>query len=450
MVEAMDITIVGTGYVGLVTGACFAEIGHTVACLDTDADKIETLRSGGVPIFEPGLEDLIAANVAAGRLSFTTAYDECVPQSTAIFIAVGTPSLPLGEADMGHVEDALAMLAPHVVDGTTIVMKSTVPVGATGQMQELFSRLAPDTDVSFASNPEFLKQGEAVQDFLSPDRIIVGTADERAEQTLRSIYGPMIDRGVAAVFTDTASSELTKYASNSFLAVKLSFINEMADLCDQTGASITDVARGMGLDSRISASFLQAGPGYGGSCFPKDTQALVHTSNVHGSPSRIVASAVDVNRNRRAAMIDRIVQHLGGTVSGKSIGVLGITFKANTDDLRESPAIEIVRGLVGLGADVTVYDPQGMPGAESLLSGVSYAADSYGALEGADAAVILTEWPEFASLDLDRVRKVLASPIVIDLRNLYATGDMEAAGIEYRSIGRPPSRSAVDSALPSV
>jgi UDPglucose 6-dehydrogenase len=445
----MNITIIGTGYVGLVTGSCLAEFGHTVTCLDTDLDKIETLQSGGVPIYEPGLESLIKTNVEAGRLSFTTDYSECVPVSDAVLVAVGTPSLPTGEADLRHVEAALRMLAPHVSNGTTIVMKSTVPVGSTRQMNELFTSFAPNSDVSFASNPEFLKQGAAVEDFLSPDRIVVGAADERAERTLRAIYGTMIDRGVAAVFTDMASSELTKYASNAFLAVKLSFINEMADLCDQTGASITDVAKGMGLDSRISASFLQAGPGYGGSCFPKDTQALVHTGNIHGSPSRIVSSAVDVNRNRRSAMIERIVKDLGGNISGRSLAALGITFKANTDDLRDSPAVEIVRGLVGLGATVTVYDPQGMDGATSLLSGVTYATDSYSALEGADAAVILTEWPEFGSLNLVRVRTLLASPKIIDLRNLYSPKDMEAAGIEYHSVGRPLSRTTAESSSPS-
>jgi len=435
----VNVTIVGSGYVGLVTGACLAELGHTVTCLDTDADRIAELRSGHVPIFEPGLDELVRLNTEQGRMSFSTEYGDSVPGATAILIAVGTPSLPTGAADLSGVEMALRMLAPHISSGSTIVMKSTVPVGANNQMQEVFQQLAPDKDVSFASNPEFLKQGAAVADFMSPDRIVVGTADERAEQTLRSLYKPLLDRDVTVVFTDLATSELVKYASNAFLAVKLSFINEIADLCDQTGASIDDVALGMGLDSRISPSFLNPGPGYGGSCFPKDTQALLHSGNMHGSPSRIVAAAVDVNRNRRVAMIERITRQLGGDISATKIGVLGITYKANTDDLRESPAVEIVRGLVGLGADVTIYDPQGMPDAAALMSGVSYATDAYEAIEGAGAAVILTEWSEFSSLDLARVKALLATPLVIDLRNMYAAGDMKAAALEYHSIGRPSS-----------
>jgi UDPglucose 6-dehydrogenase len=435
----VDITIVGSGYVGLVTGACLAELGHTVVCLDTDASRIAELRAGHVPVFEPGLDELIGRNVEEHRISFSTNYEESMSGSTVIIIAVGTPSLSTGAADLSGVETAFRMLAPHVNSGSTIVVKSTVPVGANRQMQELFQQLAPDKDVSFASNPEFLKQGAAVADFLYPDRIVVGTADERAERTLRELYEPLLARDVTIVFTDLATSELVKYASNAFLAVKLSFINEIADLCDQTGATIDDVAFGMGLDTRISPSFLNAGPGYGGSCFPKDTEALLHTGNVHGSPSRIVAAAVDVNRNRRASMVERIVRHLGGDVNGTKIGVLGITYKANTDDLRESPAVEIVRGLVGHGAEISIYDPQGMPDAASVVTGVSYATDAYAAIDGAAAAVILTEWPEFGSLNLAHVKTLLAAPLIIDLRNMYATEDMQAAAIEYHSIGRPSS-----------
>ncbi|MCZ7533564.1 MAG: UDP-glucose/GDP-mannose dehydrogenase family protein [Acidimicrobiia bacterium] len=435
----MKIAIIGCGYVGLVTGACLADLGHVVACIDTDHDKIERLRRGEMPVYEPGLTDLVASTSAAGRLSFTTDYAEGVPDADAVIVAVGTPSLANGAADLTYVRQAVTSLADHVSNGTTIVLKSTVPVGANGQMQRLFSELAPDRDVSFASNPEFLKQGAAIADFSEPDRIIVGVTDERSEQALREMYRPLIDGGVPTVFTDVATSELTKYASNAFLAAKLSFINEMADLCEQTGASIEDVATGVGLDSRISASFLNAGPGYGGSCFPKDTQALVQSGIEHGSPSRIVAAAVEVNATRRQAMIERIVNILGGDITGRTIGVLGITYKANTDDLRESPAVEIVSGLIERGAAITIYDPQGMDNAARALPTATFASDPYAAIAGADVAVILTEWPEFADLDLERVRNGLGIPRVIDLRNLFPVDVMASAGLEYHSVGRPSS-----------
>ncbi|KAA3637786.1 MAG: UDP-glucose/GDP-mannose dehydrogenase family protein [Armatimonadetes bacterium] len=435
----MNIAIIGCGYVGLVTGACLADLGHTVTCIDIDAEKIDELTRGRMPVFEPGLADLVASNSSAGRLSFTADYAVGVPGAGVVIIAVGTPSLPSGAVDLTYVREAVTSLANLVDQGTTIVLKSTVPVGANGRMQQLFSEHAPGKDVSFASNPEFLKQGAAITDFSDPDRIVVGVTDERSEAVLREMYRPLIERGVPTVFTDVATSELTKYASNSFLAAKLSFINEMADLCDQTGASIEDVALGMGLDSRISPSYLNAGPGYGGSCFPKDTQALLQTGIESGSPSRIVAAAVEVNRTRRRAMVERIVGVLGGDVSGRSIGILGITFKANTDDLRESPAVEIAERLMERGAAVTIYDPQGMDNAARLLTNATFASDPYAALDGADAGVILTEWPEFGSLDLERVRSGLKTPRVIDLRNLYRVEVMAAAGIEYHSVGRPSS-----------
>jgi len=432
----MNITIIGTGYVGLVTGACLSELGHSVTCLDLDEAKMELLRDGVVPIFEPGLEELIARNTSASRLSFTTSYKEAIPDAEAVFIAVGTPSSETGEADLSHVHSAVEAMAPLLGDEATVVMKSTVPVGTTRTVGETLSGLRTDLDISVGSNPEFLKQGDAIQDFTHPDRIVIGSADERAERCLRSIYQPLLQLGTRAVFTDLATAELIKYASNAFLAVKLSFINEMADLCEQTNASITDIAIGMGLDSRISDSFLNPGPGYGGSCFPKDTQALLHTSHVHGASSRIVASAVDVNRNRKAQMVDRVIRVLGGDVSGKRIGVLGLTFKANTDDLRESPAIDIVRGLVGRGAVVSTFDPQGMDNARSLLTGVRFSTSPYDAAREAEALVILTEWPEFASLDLLRIKDVIASPTIIDFRNLYDADDVAAAGLSYHSVGR--------------
>lgn len=432
----MNITIIGTGYVGLVTGACLADLGHTVTCLDTDEDKIRSLEQGEVPIFEPGLEELIEQNVGADRMRFTSDYGSAIPGASVIFVAVGTPSLVNGDADLSQVEAAVAGMAPLLSDGTTVVMKSTVPVGMTERVLSTLRRGAADGSISVGSNPEFLKQGAAVEDFLHPDRVVIGTQDEQAELALKSVFQPLLSLGASAVLTDIATAELIKYASNAFLAVKLSFINEMADLCEQTGASITDVSIGMGLDERISDSFLKAGPGYGGSCFPKDTQALLHTSRISGAPSRIVASAIDVNRNRRAHMVERITRIVGGNMGDKKIAVLGLTFKAHTDDLRESPAIEVTRGLLGLGARVSVYDPQGMDRARSVLSGARFASDPYDAIEGADAVVIVTEWPEFASLDLDRLRSLLGVPTMIDLRNLYAPSVVEDAGIAYHSIGR--------------
>ena len=435
----MNITIVGTGYVGLVTGACLADLGHTVTCLDIDVDKVRLLHEGKIPIFEPGLDELIERNGRAGRIRFTSDYASAIPPASVVFVAVGTPSSSIGDADLSQVESAVAAMAPHLSDRTTVVMKSTVPVGATSRILSTLRTTLPEKVTSVGSNPEFLKQGTAVQDFLHPDRVVIGAEDPGAERALRAVYQPLLDSGVRAVFTDIESAELLKVATNAFLEVKLSFINEMADLCEQTGASITEVALGMGMDDRISASFLKAGPGYGGSCFPKDAQALLHSSQVHGSPSRIVASAIDVNRNRRIEMIERIRRIMGGDIAGRSIGVLGLTFKANTDDLRESPAIEVTRGLLGLGAVVSVFDPQGMDNARSVLAGPRFASDPYDAIAGADALVILTEWPEFASLDLARVRRELAVPLMIDLRNLYDASEIEAEGIEYYSIGRPRS-----------
>jgi len=432
----MNITIVGTGYVGLVTGACLAELGHTVTCLDVDSAKIQRLQNGFIPIFEPGLEELVGRNVEASRLRFTASYGDTIASSNVVFIAVGTPSSASGEADLRHVDDVIDSIAPLVTGDTTVVMKSTVPVGTTGSVREKLRTILSDTSPSVGSNPEFLKQGAAIQDFMHPDRIVIGAEDDRTEQVLRSVYQPLLHLGARAVFTDLATAELIKYASNAFLAVKLSFINEIADLCEQTGASITDIALGMGMDSRISDSFLKAGPGYGGSCFPKDTQALLHTSHTHGTSSRILASAVDVNRNRKAQMVDRVVSILGADASQKRVAALGLTFKANTDDLRESPAIDIIRGLIGRGIAVMAFDPQGMDNAKSLLSGVEFVSDPYDAMIDAHAVVILTEWAEFASLDLEKIKDITASPTIIDFRNLYDASTVAAAGLSYHSVGR--------------
>jgi len=435
----MRITIIGTGYVGLVTGACLAELGHQVACLDIDTAKVTELNEGRIPIFEPGLEGMIRRNTDRGQLRFDTDYASTIPGSDAVFVAVGTPSSDTGKADLSYVEASVRMMAPHLTDGTTVVMKSTVPVGTNGDVSRQLASLRPDLPVVVGSNPEFLRQGNAVDDFMHPDRIVIGADDEQSRRTLHQIYNPLIQTGVPVVSTNLETAELIKYSSNAFLAMKLSFINEMADLCEQTGASITDVAVGMGLDSRISDRFLAAGPGFGGSCFPKDTQALLHTSQVHGAPSRLVAAAVDVNRNRVRWMADKIAAATGGTLLGKRVAVLGLTFKANTDDLRESPAIYIIQDLVGRGANVVAYDPEGMERAREVLPGIEYADGTYSAIDGADVLVIATEWPEFPTLNLDGLRERLSNPTVVDLRNLYEPADAAAAGLTYHSIGRPPT-----------
>lgn len=435
----MHITMIGTGYVGLVSGACLADLGHRVTCLDIDAEKIADLDRGHVPIFEPGLNGMIRRNTKKGQLRFATSYEATIPGADAVFIAVGTPSSETGKADLSYVDSSLEMMAPHLVAGTTVVMKSTVPVGTNADVAAHLASLRPDLSIAIGSNPEFLKQGNAVDDFMHPDRIVIGADQEASRRVLHQIYNPLIQSGVPVVYTNLETAELIKYASNAFLAMKLSFINEMSDLCEMTGASITDVAVGMGLDNRISDRFLAAGPGFGGSCFPKDTQALLHTTQVRGAPSRLVAAAVDVNRNRLRSMADKIAGALDDAVLGKRIAVLGLTFKANTDDLRESPAIYIIQDLVGRGAEVIAYDPEGMERARQALPAIEYAADAWSAIEGADALVIATEWPEFATLDLVRVRENLASPVVIDLRNLFDPTEVAAAGLRYESIGRPSS-----------
>ncbi len=436
----MKLSMIGTGYVGLATGACLAELGHHVTCLDVDPDKIQRLRAGEIPIFEPGLEELVMRNTGAQRLTFTTDYAEAIPGADAVFLAVGTPSSVTGKADLTQVMAATDALAKLLEEGTTVVVKSTVPVGTTGEVAARIADARPDLQFDIAANPEFLRQGAAVDDFMHPDRIVAGTGTANAEHTLRRIYQPLLTAGAPSIFTNVETAELIKYASNAFLATKLSFINEIADLCELAGARVEDVAEGMGLDVRIGPRFLNAGPGYGGSCLPKDTQALLHTSQVFGAPSRIVAAAVDVNSARRRRMADKIAAAAGGSLADTSVAVLGLAFKANTDDLRESPAVEIVRSLLGLGAKVRAYDPEGMENARRLLAGIDYASDPYDAMQGADVLVILTEWPEFATLDPERIRSLLSRPVVVDTRNLYDPNDMTAAGIEYHSVGRPVAR----------
>lgn len=433
----MRITVIGTGYVGLVTGACLSELGHTVACLDIDDGKIELLKSGSIPIYEPGLSEMVGRNAVAGRLSFTTDYGGVVPGSDAVMIAVGTPSLPNGDADLTAVRAALGSLAPHLDAGATVVMKSTVPVGTTRDVRDAIQDLRPDLDFGMASNPEFLRQGAAVEDFMHPDRIVVGADAEDSADALRHMYQPLLHRGAASLFTTVETAELVKYASNAFLSVKLSFINEMADLSEEVGACVEDIATGMGMDSRISDRFLAAGPGYGGSCFPKDTQALYRSGERVGVPSKLVGAAISVNDERRDRMVDKISDALAVPVDGAKIALLGITFKANTDDLRESPAVRIAEGLVAVGAEVRVYDPQGMENARKEVTGVAFCADAYAAAEGVDAVVIATEWGEFATLDLARLHGIVAHPVLVDLRNLYDPDDAADAGFEYVSIGRP-------------
>jgi len=436
----MNITMIGTGYVGLTTGACLAELGHHVTCVDVDPTKIERLRAGEIPIFEPGLEELVLRNTAALRLRFTTDYAEAVPGADAVFLAVGTPSSVTGKADLAQVMGATDALAKLLEGGTTVVVKSTVPVGTTAEVAQRIADARPDLGFEIAANPEFLRQGAAVDDFMHPDRIVVGAGTIAAKHTLRHIYQPLLGAGAPGIFTNVETAELIKYASNAFLATKLSFINEIADLCELAGARVEDVAQGMGLDARIGPRFLNPGPGYGGSCLPKDTQALLHTSQVYGAPSRIVAAAVDVNAARRRRMADKVAAAAGGSLAASTVAVLGLAFKANTDDLRESPAVEIVRSLVGLGARIRAYDPEGMDNARRLLAGIDFATDPYDAMVGADVLVILTEWPEFATLDLHRVGELLSKPVIVDTRNLYDPGDVRSAGIEYHSVGRPVAR----------
>jgi UDPglucose 6-dehydrogenase len=430
------ITVIGTGYAGLVTAAGLAEFGHQVVGLDADPAKVDLLRAGTVPLFEPGLDDLVRHSAEAGRLRFTTDYAEAIPRSEAVFITVSTPSLADGEVDLRFVAACVASMASHLSPGTVVVVKSTVPVGTTRRVAGWLADDGATVPFEVASNPEFLRQGAAIEDFLHPDRLVIGTGSEAAETALREIYRPLLGAGVEEVFTSLEGAELIKYASNSFLAVKLSFINEIADLCEASGASVDDVARGIGLDPRIGPGFLGAGPGFGGSCLPKDTLGLLHTSRAYGTASEVVAAAVSVNDRRKDRMLGKIADAVGGSLDGAKVALLGLTYKAHTDDLRSSPAIDIARGLAAAGAFVKAYDPRGMEPAKEVLDGVAFAADAYDAMTGCDVVVIATEWPEFAGLDLDEAKSRLARPVIVDLRNLYDPEDMARAGFEYSSIGR--------------
>ena len=432
----MRIAMIGTGYVGLVSGACFADFGHRVTCVDKDASKIDRLNEGVMPIWEPGLEALVKANAERGRLTFTTDAIEAVNDAEAVFIAVGTPARRGdGHADLTFVFEAVRELAKVIKPGTVVVTKSTVPVG-TGDRIEQILREEGVTDVSVASNPEFLREGAAIADFKHPDRIVVGAEDDRAQHVLREIYRPLFLNRAPILITRRRTAELTKYAANAFLAVKISFINEIADLCEAVDADVQDVARGIGLDNRIGAKFLHAGPGYGGSCFPKDTLALLQTADAAGVDQRIVRTTVQVNDHRKEHMVDRVVRALGGDVSGQRVGVLGLAFKPNTDDMRDAPSIPIIKSLVEQGAIVSAFDPVAREQAEQVLSGIEFASDAYQAAEGADVLVIVTEWDEFRALDLERIAAVLRGKILVDLRNVYDRSEAEEAGLRYYGIGR--------------
>ena len=434
----MKIAIAGAGYVGLVTGACLAEFGHAVVCIDKDRGKIDGLRRGEIPLYEPGLEDLVKGNVAAGRLSFTAELHQAVSGADVVFIAVGTPSRRGdGHADLSYIHEVAREVAASVSGFTVVATKSTVPVGTGDEVARIITATNPDADVAVVSNPEFLREGAAIEDFRRPDRIVVGIEDERARAVMTEVYRPLYLNQAPLLFTGRRTAELIKYAANAFLAMKITFINEVADLCEAAGADVQQVARGIGLDNRIGSKFLHAGPGYGGSCFPKDTLALVKIGEDFESPLRLVETTIAINEQRKRAMARKVIDACGGDVRGKTIGVLGLTFKPNTDDMREAPSIDIIRGLTDAGARIVAYDPHGMPAAQALLDDVTYAAGAYEAAIGADALVLITEWNEFRSLDLDRLRSVMRSPVLIDLRNTYRHDEVTRHGFAYTSVGRP-------------
>jgi UDPglucose 6-dehydrogenase len=429
--------MIGTGYVGLVTGACFADLGHDVICLDTDQGKIERLRKGEIPIFEPGLEDMVQHNVRARRLSFTTSYDEAVPGRDAVFIAVGTPTKETdGSADLSAVYAVARMIASHLTSYTVVVDKSTVPVGTGDEVDAIIRKENPKAQFDVASNPEFLREGSAIDDFMKPDRVVIGANAERPRAVMQALYRPLTMHETPMIHTSRATAELTKYAANAFLATKVTFINEIADICERVGADVQDVSRGIGLDSRIGPKFLQAGAGFGGSCFPKDTLALTGTARKVGSPTLIVEAVMEANNERKRRMAKKIVAACGGDLKGKTLGVLGVTFKPNTDDMRDAPSLDIVPLLQKAGAKIRAYDPEGMEEARKYLDDIEWMKDAYGVMPGADALLILTEWNEFRVLDFERIKTLLKAPLVIDLRNVYAPAEMASAGFTYHSVGR--------------
>ena len=435
----MRITMIGTGYVGLVSGACIADFGHQVICVDKDSTKISALNVGEIPIYEPGLGDIVNSNVRQKRLSFTTALAEAVRGADAVFIAVGTPSRRGdGHADLSYVYEATREIAAALDGFTVVITKSTVPVGTGDEVERIIRELRPDVEFAVVSNPEFLREGAAIYDFKHPDRIVVGTDDERAKAVMAEIYRPLYLNQAPILCTDRRSAELIKYAANAFLATKITFINEIADLCERVGTDVQEVARAIGFDNRIGSKFLHAGPGFGGSCFPKDLRALIKTAQDHDAPMRILEAVETVNDTRKRAMARKVSAAFGGVLRGKTVAVLGLTFKPNTDDMREAPSIPLITALQDMGAKVRAYDPVGMEQAKQVLSDVTYCQGPYDCLEEADAAVIVTEWEQFRALDLVRVRDLMACPVIIDLRNVYRPDDMKKHGFAYTCVGRAP------------
>ena len=434
----MELVIIGSGYVGLVTGACLSEFGHHVTCVDTDEDKIAALQRNEVPIYEPGLAEMLAKNKSDARLCFTVRGDDAITKADAVFIAVGTPSSRRGDgyADLSYVYAAARDIAGHLSGYTVVVNKSTVPINTARQVERIIREANPEAEFDVVSNPEFLREGAAIEDFMRPDRVVIGTDSERAADVMKQVYKPLYLLERPFVVTSLESAELIKYASNAFLATKISFINEIACLCEAVGANVSDVATGMGLDGRIGRKFLHAGPGYGGSCFPKDTRALLRMAQEHGSALRIVESAVEVNEAQKARMVNKVREAVGGSVAGKVIGVLGLSFKPETDDMRESPALTIIPRLIEMGARVKAHDPQSMKAAKSLLPGLQLVQNAYKVAEGADAVVLLTEWNQYRALDLEALRESMRSPVFIDLRNVYDREQMKALGFTYVSVGR--------------
>lgn len=434
----MRIAMIGTGYVGLVSGACFSEFGVDVVCVDMDQGKIDRLSEGIMPIFEPGLEDLVANNVNTGRLSFTTDLKQAVRGTDVIFICVGTPTEPGGgHADLSYVYGAAREIAVALDGYAVIVNKSTVPVGAGDEVSKVIREACPEADFDVVSNPEFLREGSAINDFMRPDRVIIGTDVERAQEVMRNLYRPLYLIETPILFTGRQTAELIKYAANTFLATKITFINEISDLCEKVGADVQDVAKGIGLDGRIGSKFLHSGPGYGGSCFPKDTLALVHTARDAGAPLRIVETVVDINDKRKKQMAERVVNACNGSLAGKTVAVLGVTFKPNTDDMRDSPSLDIIPALQKAGATIRAFDPEGMDEARDMIADVQWCEEVYETMDGADVLVIITEWNAFRGLDFERVKSLLNEPILVDLRNIYNPQEMVAAGIDYHCLGRP-------------
>jgi UDPglucose 6-dehydrogenase len=434
----MRVAMIGTGYVGLVSGACFADFGHEVICVDRDKTKIAALERGEMPIYEPGLNDMVAANARAGRLKFATELPGAVADADAVFIAVGTPSRRGdGFADLSFVYDAAREIARALNGYTVVITKSTVPVGTGDEVERIIRETRPDAECSVVSNPEFLREGAAIRDFKHPDRIVIGSVDARARERMSELYRPLYLNSSPILFTDRRTAELIKYAANAFLATKITFINEIADLAEKVGADVQEVARGMGLDNRIGSKFLHAGPGYGGSCFPKDTVALIKTAQDHASPLRIVEAVAAVNDTRKRAMARKVAAALGGELRGKTVAILGLTFKPNTDDMREAPSVPLITALQDMGAKVRVYDPVGMEQAKSLIGNVAFCKDAYSCAESASVLVIVTEWEQFRALDFERLKTVMAQPVLVDLRNVYRPEEVARHGFVYESVGRP-------------